>query len=92
VALLELDSRGLYCAAGNFYIDPWMPVERAVITHAHADRARPGSLSYLTSGGGVALLREWVGVEAVVESLPYGQAVTIGEARVSLHPAGHIPG
>jgi putative mRNA 3-end processing factor len=40
---------GLYCPAGSFYIDPWQPVERAVITHAHGDHARPGHGHYLAS-------------------------------------------
>lgn len=92
MALLELDPHGLYCAAGDFYIDPWRPVGRAVITHAHADRAQAGSRGYLTAASGVALLREWLGAEAAVEALPYGQPLTIGGARVSLHPAGHILG
>ncbi len=90
--LLELHTNGLYCPAGDFYIDPWAPVERAVITHAHADRAHPGSASYLTAEPGVALLRESLGADAAIQSLPYGQPLTIGDASLSLHPAGHILG
>src|SRR4051812_41855917 len=48
-ALLQLTENGLYCPTGDFYIDPWRPVTRAVITHAHSDHARPGSSRYLTS-------------------------------------------
>ena len=47
--LLSLTDLGLYCAAGDFFVDPWQPVARAVITHAHADHARPGSAAYLLS-------------------------------------------
>ncbi|MGO9261246.1 MAG: DNA ligase-associated DEXH box helicase [Bryobacteraceae bacterium] len=90
--LLALDPHGLYCPTGDFYIDPWAPVDRAVITHAHADRARPGSRYYLTAETGVALLGEWLGPEASVQPLPYGHPLTIGECSVSLHPAGHILG
>jgi putative mRNA 3-end processing factor len=92
VALVELRPAGLYCPTGDFYIDPSEPVDRAVITHAHPDRVRSGSLSYLTAESGAALLREWITPEAPVETLPYGETLAIGEARVSLHPAGHILG
>ncbi|MEC8737794.1 MAG: DNA ligase-associated DEXH box helicase, partial [Planctomycetota bacterium] len=50
--LLKITPNGLYCAAGNFYIDPWRPVSHAVITHAHADHARPGSDRYLCAAPG----------------------------------------
>src|SRR2546425_406167 len=55
--VLELTENGLYCTAGDFYIDPWGPVDRAVITHAHADHARPGSKRYLTGQAGERLLQ-----------------------------------
>src|ERR1039457_4087352 len=45
--ILELTDNGLYCAGGDFYVDPWRPVDRAVITHAHSDHACPGSRAYL---------------------------------------------
>ncbi len=89
---MELRANGLYCAAGEFYIDPWRPVDRAILTHAHADRACPGSRSYLSTREGEALVHAQVGAEAVVETVEYGQRVTIGDAAVSLHPAGHITG
>jgi putative mRNA 3-end processing factor len=91
-ALLELRESGLYCAAGDFFVDPWAPVDRAVITHAHADHARPGSRAYLTTRAGAQLLRARVGEEPVIETAGYGERVVIGEATVSLHPAGHVLG
>lgn len=91
-SVLETTERGLYCAAGDFYVDPWRPVGRAVITHGHADHARPGSRRYLTSESGRWVLRQRLGDEAVVEGLRYGKPITIGDARVSLHPAGHLLG
>jgi putative mRNA 3-end processing factor len=84
-------SAGLYCEAGGFHIDPWLPVERAVITHAHSDHARPGSGGYLCAAPGRTVLQRRL-PDARIETLPYGQSVTIGDARVSLHPAGHILG
>jgi putative mRNA 3-end processing factor len=92
MALLELAERGLYCASGDFYIDPWAYVDRAVITHAHAVLARPGASSYLTAASGQQLLRASLGMEAEIQTVAYGESLTIGRARVSLHPAGHMLG
>lgn len=91
-ATLELKAEGLYCAAGDFYVDPWRPVERAVITHAHADHARPGMQHYLVSNAGLPLYRARLGTDASLQGLNYGETLTLGGARVSLHPAGHVLG
>jgi len=90
--LLTETSSGLWCDAGRFHIDPWEPVERAVITHAHGDHARPGSAAYLCSTSCEPLLRRRFGDDARIESVPYGQALTLGDVRVSLYPAGHVLG
>jgi putative mRNA 3-end processing factor len=90
--LLELSERGLYCAAGDFYVDPWRPVDRAVVTHAHADHARRDSNRYLTVPEGERVLRTRMGASARIETVPYGQKVTVNGVTVSLHPAGHILG
>jgi putative mRNA 3-end processing factor len=90
--IVELSDNGLYCARGDFYVDPWQPVERAVITHAHSDHACEASQHYLTTGSGEAVLRARVGAAASIQSLPYGEPVSINGVRVSLHPAGHILG
>lgn len=89
--LVEVLPAGLYCPLGDFFIDPWQSVERAVITHAHADHARPGSSHYLTAAENVGLLRARLG-EVQVSGLSWGESVSIGPVRVSLHPAGHILG
>lgn len=83
---------GLFCPAGDFHIDPWNPVPRAVITHAHGDHARPGSRAYLCAEPGAGLLRRRFGDEAVIETAPYGRARTIGDVAVTLFPAGHVLG
>jgi putative mRNA 3-end processing factor len=90
--LLRMTSRGLYCEAGDFYIDPWEPVDRAVVTHAHGDHARSGSRSYLAAETGEPVLRTRLGPEARLRSVPYGEPVELGGVTVSLHPAGHILG
>lgn len=90
--LLELDHNGLYCAAGDFYVDPWRPVKRAVITHAHADHARPGSASYLIATPGLYVSRWRLGDDAVIQTASYGETVIINGVQLSFHPAGHILG
>ncbi len=82
---------GLYCVPGGFYIDPWRPVERAVITHAHADHARVGHGHYLASSPGEGVLRARLG-EIALQTLPYGETVEHNGVRISLHPAGHVLG
>lgn len=82
---------GLYCPAGDFYIDPWRPVERAVITHAHADHARLGHAHYLAAEAGLGvLLSRLPGID--VQGVSYGESVDMHGVRVSLHPAGHVLG
>jgi putative mRNA 3-end processing factor len=90
--MLVETAAGLYCPAGEFHIDPWQPVGRAVITHAHGDHARPGSAAYLCADPSALLLRRRFGPDAPIESAPYGQALTLGGVRVSFHPAGHVLG
>jgi putative mRNA 3-end processing factor len=90
--LLILTARGLYCPLGDFYVDPWEPVDRAVITHAHSDHARPGSRRYLTTPQGRLVLQHRLGPEAVVDALAYGEPRSLGNVQVSLHPAGHLLG
>ena len=89
--MIRSAASGLFCEAGNFHIDPWAPVERAVVTHAHSDHASPGSASYLCAAPGERVLRKRL-PEARVETLQYGESVTLGDTRVSFHPAGHILG
>ncbi len=90
--MLHETPSGLYCPDGGFHLDPWGPVSRALITHAHGDHARPGSAAYLCSADCAPLLRRRFGDEATIESVDYGAAQTIGSVRVSFHPAGHVLG
>lgn len=90
-ALLESRPQGLYCAAGDFYIDPWRPVDRAIITHAHADHARPGHAHYLAAAPSAQVLRTRLG-DIALQTAAYGEVLTQGGVRVSLHPAGHVLG
>lgn len=90
--LIELTDSGLYCSAGEFYIDPWFPVERAVVTHAHGDHARHGSRRYLTTVSGERVLRTRLGDGAIIRAVEYGAVLDLHGVRLSLHPAGHILG
>lgn len=90
--LVVTTDAGLYCPAGGFYIDPWQPVERAIVTHAHADHARPGSQHYLCAADGVHVLRTRLGPDAAIETVGYGQTLSYDGVTVSLHPAGHVLG
>ncbi len=90
--LLRLTDSGLFCEAGGFYIDPWKPVSRAVITHAHADHARPGSRHYLGCEASRELFRLRLPNDAEFQFLQYGETLNIGGVALSLHPAGHMLG
>jgi putative mRNA 3-end processing factor len=80
---------GLYCPAGDFYIDPWRPVDRAVITHAHADHARSGHGHYLAHTKAQGVMRSRLGA---IQMQAYGETVAHHGVNISLHPAGHVLG
>lgn len=91
--LLRSTDHGLYCEAGDFFIDPWQPVDRAVITHAHGDHLHYGCRRYLGSRQGERVMRTRLGEHARIQTLEFGERITTrGDVRVSLHPAGHILG
>jgi len=83
---------GLYCPAGDFFIDPWKPVSRAVITHAHSDHASLGHGHYLAMHDSAGVLRARLGETITLQTLPYGEAIEHQGVRISLHPAGHVLG
>jgi len=83
---------GLYSPDGDFFVDPRRPVNKAIITHAHMDHVAPGCVSYLASPNTQKLLRHRLSNRGNFQELPFGQNLTIGTAKVSLHPAGHILG
>ena len=90
--MLILTAAGLYCARGDFHIDPSRAVDRAVVTHAHSDHARRGSKRYYAAAPGVGLLKARLGRQIEVEGVPYGRRFQLGGVAVSFHPAGHILG
>lgn len=90
--LLKVSPAGLFCPQGEFFIDPRQPVDRAIVTHAHADHARKGCRRYLTSKDGERMLRTRLMGRGEIETIAYGECVEYRGVRVSLHPAGHILG
>jgi putative mRNA 3-end processing factor len=89
--MVVVRKEGLYCVPGQFYIDPWRPVDRAVITHAHGDHARFGHAHYLAANPGVGILKSRLG-DIRIDGLAYGERITHNGVTISLHPAGHVLG
>ena len=89
--VLSFTERGIYCAAGDFYIDPWRPVERALVTHGHADHARFGHEHYLATHAALPVIRHRLG-DIRAQGISFNETLRIGDAEVSFHPAGHVPG
>ncbi|MGH7514895.1 MAG: ligase-associated DNA damage response exonuclease [Gemmatimonadales bacterium] len=92
MTLLRRTDRGLYCEAGDFYVDPWAAVDRAVVTHAHGDHVAWGCRAYLTSAAGSAILRQRLDPGARIRAAEYHEVTDLNGVRISLHPAGHILG
>lgn len=89
--LLEFTNKGLYCPVADVYIDPWRPVERALITHGHSDHARWGHQHYLCTETAAPVVRYRLG-KIKLETVAFGEKRTINGVEFSFHPAGHILG
>ena len=91
MALIEFTDKGLYCRKGDFYVDPWKPVNKAIITHAHSDHARWGSASYLCHHHTKPLLQARLGDQSY-DSIEWNEKIHLNGVIISLHPAGHMIG
>lgn len=89
--VVETD-KGLYCPSGDFYIDPWYPVQRAIITHAHSDHARRGHQHYLAATAGKAILQQRVGQDGEFQFVNFGEEINHRGVRITLFPSGHMTG
>ena len=91
---LRVMPQGLYCEPGGFFIDPLQAVDRAVITHAHSDHARPGHRAVLASADTLALMQARLGDRAgnTQQALAWGEVQHVGDVRLWLQPAGHVLG
>ena len=92
MSVLQRRSQGLYCPAADAWVDPQYPVQRALITHAHADHARAGCGEYWAIDQSEGVLRQRLGENINLHSMTYGEEFTLGQAKISLHSAGHVLG
>ncbi|EAQ43079.1 ligase-associated DNA damage response exonuclease [Polaribacter sp. MED152] len=89
---IKFTKKGIYCIPGKFYLDPWYPVDYAIISHGHADHARWGNKHYLCHNDSKAILKHRIGQDISIESMGYNEPKTINDVKVSFYPAGHIIG
>ncbi|MCU0421785.1 MAG: ligase-associated DNA damage response exonuclease [Bacteroidia bacterium] len=89
--LIEFNENGMYVRAADVYIDPWRPVKRAIITHAHSDHARWGMGAYLSQHQSIPFLKRRLG-DGIYEGLNYRQSIQINGVEITLFPSGHVPG
>lgn len=89
--LLQFTKKGIYCKPAGIYLDPWRPVDKALITHGHADHSRWGHQKYITQSDNVPIIKHRLG-EINARGITYGESLLINNVKFSFHPAGHIPG
>tara|TARA_B110000046_G_scaffold34000_1_gene36653 strand:+ start:25203 stop:26225 length:1023 start_codon:yes stop_codon:yes gene_type:complete len=92
MGLLQFTEKGIYCKQAKVYIDPWKPVDYAIITHAHADHSRWGNKFYLSHHLSKPIIQHRLSQDISIESMEYGERRTINGVGFSFHPAGHIIG
>jgi len=90
--LLSFTNKGIYCAQADVFIDPWQPVHKALVTHAHSDHARMGSRKYLAHDQSKEVLKLRLGDDIQLQTVKYNQPLSINGVKISFHPAGHVPG
>ncbi|MDT0677727.1 ligase-associated DNA damage response exonuclease [Autumnicola musiva] len=89
--LLAFNENGIYCAAADVYLDPWKPVDKAIISHGHADHSRWGHKKYITHHYNVPIIKHRLG-DIEVSGKEWNESFSINNVQFSLHPAGHIIG
>jgi putative mRNA 3-end processing factor len=89
--LLAFNQNGIYCAKADVYLDPWRKVDKAIISHGHADHSRWGNKKYITHHDNIPIMKHRLG-EIDVMGKAYGESFTINTVKFSLHPAGHVIG
>ena len=90
-ALLAFNDKGIYCAKADVYIDAWRPVNKAIITHGHADHSRYGHKKYITHHQNIPIIKQRLG-NVNLKGLDWNESFSINNVKFSLHPAGHIIG
>lgn len=92
MSLIEFTPQGMYCKQAGMYIDPWQPVDQAIITHAHSDHARRGNKYYLAHTTSAHVLRLRLGEHINLQTIAYNEPIYVNGVKISFHPAGHIVG
>lgn len=92
MALLEFSDKGICCPQAQVYLDPWKPVQRALITHGHSDHARWGSEQYLCTTSAAPVIKHRLQLTNNLKTIEFGESISINGVNFSFHPAGHIPG
>lgn len=90
--LLEFNDCGIYCRQADVYLDPWKPVKRALVSHGHSDHASWGHEYYLCTHTAKPVIAYRLQLVNQLQSVDFGEKVTINGVSFSFHPAGHIPG
>ncbi len=88
---MAFTGKGIYCEKAGVYLDPWKPVDKAIISHGHADHSRWGHKQYITHKRNVPIIEHRLG-NINSSGVSWGESFTVNGVRFSLHPAGHIPG
>ena len=89
--LLAFNDKGIYCAQADVYLDPWRPVDKAIISHGHADHSRWGHKKYITHHSNIPIIKHRLG-EINVSGKDWNETFSINNVKFSFHPAGHIIG
>lgn len=90
--LLQFTDKGIYCEQADVYLDPWKPVDKAIISHGHSDHAYAGHKHYLCTVAAMPVIKHRLLLEGNIQTLAYGETLSINGVDFSFHPAGHIPG
>lgn len=90
--LLTFTDRGIYCPPADVFIDPWKPVNKALVTHGHSDHARYGSKAYITTKGSLPIIKYRLGSHINISGVDYGEKLIINGVKFTFTPAGHIIG
>src|SRR3954464_8683638 len=91
MSLLQFTDKGIYCSQADVYLDPWKPVDKALITHGHSDHARWGHQKYLCTESAKPVTRYRLN-SPDIQTVKYGELISINGVNFSFHPAGHIIG
>ena len=92
MSLLEFTGKGIYCPVADVYLDPWKPVQKAMITHGHSDHASWGHGSYLCTTSAAPVIKHRLNLSGNIQTIEYNKTIFVNGVEFSFHPAGHIPG